>query len=818
MSSENGRMDWRRFWGSVWEAAILLMAVVLPAIAVAVEAATGFSAGLFFDPVPTPMHLVLVAMVPAVNLLAWLGLRRGWMQSRPFIGFMNGAGLAVSAFYTIPYLPLVPFALAAVFSLWWYLGVGLVGLLPLAPMAALIAGVILRRRLIRAFYTLENPGRPAFGLGFAATLVILLLAFSGEFITLAGLRLAISGTPDQQKRGLAMLRQTRQHDIILRMAHGYETLYDQTVIRWVAGGKMPDREQARRLYYQVTGQDALHVRPHGNGGPGLFSRGRSIDEGFEWDEDQAGLLVGGILSGLFLEDSRLDGTLDGDAGVGYLEWTLVFKNEGHVRREARAKVAIPPGAVVSRLTLWVNGEEREAAFGPRGKVREAYDKVVKARRDPVLVTTCGPDRIMVQCFPVEPNGGEMKMRIGLTVPLQPDRDIAGQWKLRMPLFLERNFKHRSGAHEVWIASKAALEPVPGLAGLACAMNTNGEWSARGRIQEGDLWKSDASLSVSGEGDGSAWCPDDRHEAPGLVKQTLARLVSDKPESVMLVLDGSASMKDAAPRVIQAVSNDFPEGVWLGVMLADDKEPLAPQLRVMKKERMPEVTEPMSAYVYVGGQCGVRFIEKAWDALASEAGPAAIVWVHGAQPLTLDTVAGLIQRMQRQPGMAHLYTLQVGPGADKMSDELDQQDWVTVLPPCLDPAAPLGELFKNWAPVAAPLRAVRVREEKADASGLGGETSDHLARLWAKQEISLLLATGLPKNRQAASELGVRYRLVTPVSGAVVLETDDQYQAAGLEQPPAENLPTVPEPEFWILVIISLGFVAVMWFGRKTATA
>ena len=29
------------------------------------------------------------------------------------------------------------------------------------------------------------------------------------------------------------------------------------------------------------------------------------------------------------------------------------------------------GAVVSRVTLWINGEERETAFGGRAQVREA---------------------------------------------------------------------------------------------------------------------------------------------------------------------------------------------------------------------------------------------------------------------------------------------------------------------------------------------------------------------------------------------------------------------------------------------------------------
>ncbi len=75
---------------------------------------------------------------------------------------------------------------------------------------------------------------------------------------------------------------------------------------------------------------------------------------------------------------------------------------------------LPPGGVVSRLTLWVDGEEREAAYAGRAKVKKAYKKVVERRRDPVLVTTCGKDRILVQCFPVPSNGGTMKIKVGIT--------------------------------------------------------------------------------------------------------------------------------------------------------------------------------------------------------------------------------------------------------------------------------------------------------------------------------------------------------------------------------------------------------------------
>lgn len=54
---------------------------------------------------------------------------------------------------------------------------------------------------------------------------------------------------------------------------------------------------------------------------------------------------------------------------------------------------------------------------------------------PVLVTTGGPDRILVRCFPAPPRNGEIKIRIGVTVPLILDDPASG--RLPLPFLLDR---------------------------------------------------------------------------------------------------------------------------------------------------------------------------------------------------------------------------------------------------------------------------------------------------------------------------------------------------------------------------------------------
>ena len=159
---------------------------------------------------------------------------------------------------------------------------------------------------------------------------------------------------------------------------------------------------------------------------------------FQFDTDHGGTQVGGRLKGLDIVSSRIDGSISGDDAVAYLEWTVEFRNSGLIDREARLQLALPPGGVVSRATLWVNGEEREAAYGGRGEVRAAYQRVaVQQRRDPLLVTTKGADRVLAQAFPVPRNGGTIKFKLGIT--RRSKSTAPRKARLVLPAIVDRNF-------------------------------------------------------------------------------------------------------------------------------------------------------------------------------------------------------------------------------------------------------------------------------------------------------------------------------------------------------------------------------------------
>lgn len=54
-----------------------------------------------------------------------------------------------------------------------------------------------------------------------------------------------------------------------------------------------------------------------------------------------------------------------------------------------------------------------------------------------------------------------------------------------------------------------------------------------------------------------------------------------------------------------------------------------------------------------------------------------------------------------------------------------------------------------------------------------------------------------------------FQLVTPVSGAVVLETKEQFAQNGLQPVDAQTVPSVPEPGVGALVVVGLLVIRAM---------
>jgi hypothetical protein len=732
--------------GFLW----LLPGVLLPLVTLGVELTTRMNSEAFFDPLPTLLHVVLVALVPAANFAAWWAARgEEEVPRRRVIVLANGIAIGVALFYTILFLPLVPLAFVAVM----FYGMGL---LPLTPLIALIAAIRLRVALGRAVPGPQprTGALPGIALGVAALIALEIPATA----TRIGMQMAGAEDAATRARGIVLIRYAGSEDLLLRLCYVRSGLATDMVGFLFNATRPVVPEEARKIYYRVTGTpfNAVPAPVRARPRHGWFWGGDAPD--FE----QGGDGVAGKVRGLSLAASRIDGSADAEAALGYLEWTLVFRNASTANREARAQIGLPGGAVVSRLTLWIDGEEREAAFAGRAKVRQAYERIVRQNRDPVLVTTAGSDRVLMQLFPVPP-GGEMKVRVGITLPLA--LRSPGEAALQLPHFHERNFDIAPDLrHAVWVESKDS--------------------SIRRALDDALLSAPASTLILKRVPKHSAWAVDSRADGH-IVRQRLVEQPLAAPDRLVVVVDGSVAMRDAAPRIAQALER-MPASIKLELRMAAEEagEPSAQRLR---------------SFHYSGGQDNVAALARALDRIAAEE-KGALLWITGPQPVLLETIEPLLQRLERNPARPSWFALQVRPGPNLILEKLDGKTPIMVLHD-----DDLERLAAAWQPGATRLVAQRDRVKSGDSGPLRAvdKTSDHLARLWAHEQILDLARSSSAKARESAVSLAQQYRLVTPLSGAVVLETQRQYDEAGLEPAAPGTVPSIPEPEVWALLAAAL---------------
>jgi hypothetical protein len=770
---------------------LLLAGVVLPIVTLVIELATGMCAGAFFDPMPSLWHGLLVALVPLGNWLVWEAVRHDKIPWRPWLGWVSGAAIGVAFFYALLFLPLLLPGLFALIFLGW-------GLLPWSPMLALISAVVLRQRLKQMAPGTSLPGLWR-GLGLAGLALALIQA--PGIITRVGLNQAAGESTTAQRQAIRWLRVLGSEDQLLRACYGQTRGAAQfDLLGWIfVGGEQVSPEKAREVYFRVAGRPFNSVpAPTVRTARGAFA---DLNE-WTWDADHGGDQVGGRLKGLGLNSSRQDTLLEPDAATSYTEWTLEFRNDSTQDREARAQILLPPGGVVSRLTLWVNGEEREAAFAGRSQTREAYQKIaVQQRRDPVLVTTCGPDRVLMQCFPVPRGGGLMKVRLGITAPLVVDR--ADEGRLRLPLLLERNFSLREGVrHAVWAEAPTALTAAT--TQLVAEVSRPGFVALRGQLDNAELVSHRALLRVARDpAKRFSWVRDVRGPDGQFIRQELREEVVIPPTQVIFVVDGSRDMAAHMPALVQAL------GSWRAaipvqlVWAADDvlTIPNSPnELFAAKLLRL----RPR------GGQDNVPALERAWN-LAVQTPGSVILWVHGPQPMLLSPLDALLQAGERTAQPPKLYELQTEPGPDRILEKLDGQRFVRPVVRQDTVATDLTNLVNSWTAGGRQWRANRERvdSEAAARADNAGETSLHLARLWAAEEIRRLQSK---RDHDAAVKLAGLYQVVTPVSGAVVLENQQQYAQTGLTPVDAQSVPAIPEPGAIRLML--LGWLAWLTLRRR----
>lgn len=783
----------------------LTLAVIFPLFVIVFELYTQLCAESLFDPMPTLIHKVLVFLVPLTNLFMWFKLRNNSSSNIDKLLILLAISIGISAYYTLVFLPIMAIGLIAIL----YFGLGL---LPFAPLISLIMASKMYaklkhkhgKNLVKKKHLLK---------GFSIALTLLVLLDIPTTATYYGVSLAVSDSAESRVQGIKLLQSLGDKELLLRLSYDGSrraTGILSFITIMLNNEKYVTTSKAREVFYRVTGEP-FNIYPVPYSG-----RGWSRYNDFMFDPDQGGTEVGGRIKGLNLISSRIDGSISERDGLAYLEWVFEFKNDSARQREARIQLALPPNSVVSRVTLWIDGEEREAAFAGRAKTRQAYEKVVRARRDPLLVTTAGTDRILAQAFPITARGGTIKFRIGITAPLtQESNELAS---LVLPAIIDRNFNITERVkHFLWFEGKHPFSI--NLPDIESKKITNKLYRVSTSISDKSLSK--IRRKVTTKRINSDVILKSIYDGSSPIFQQITNVDRETKDVMLLVVDGSVKVGSSVNGIIASLKN-IPFGKSIGLLIAAEKIILVP-IDAWSKKQKEKIETALGNFEFVGGKDNLPAIASALQLLEKYEN-AELLWITSPQPIKFkNTSAVLEQATVRLIRLPHVAMYSVTPGPNKL---LDDSQWLldsNSIPNLGSVENDLEKYFEKSFKGLTYLKYKRYSinpnlikegevgsEEHADSNIEIG--SQHIARLWARDQIYSLLIQGKDDD---ALTLAAKYQLVTAVSGAVVLENLQQFSESDLSPVSKNSVPTIPEPHQWILAFILVVFI--LWFLKQNKT-
>jgi len=391
----------------------------------------------------------------------------------------------------------------------------------------------------------------------------------------------------------------------------------------------------------------------------------------------------------------------------------------------------------------------------------------------------------------------MKIRFGVTLPLVLEDETKA--KLLMPHFVSKNFSIPEDLkHVVSVQGKTDMWPL----NYALAPTRRDDvFSVAGTISDNELADNRSTIALNRHDVKEVWARDPFN--PGFaITQSVTEHTPTHLRRIVVVVDTSATMRPYVPQIHHAIES-LPAGFDVKLVWAD--------------------ADSLGNATFAGGADNAPALLQAWDSAAEMAGNNAIVWVHNPQRVLLSPVDELRKRWERPYGPT-LYSVPIFNGADEIEKQLDGIDEVRPVVRTGLLQNDLENLFAQLTGRVKTLQVVRASKKLDKRKEMSGaQTSDHLARLWANDEVARILAPRDESLTAEARSLAIQYQLVTPVTGAVVLETAEQYRASGLQPVNAGTVPTIPEPGMVALLIVAGAFLIWLFYmkhrkqGRRTCT-
>jgi hypothetical protein len=801
----------RKLWQGLDGVAVMALGVLVPAlmiVASCLSAPKRITLLLLNHPAETTVELLLLAAIPVAILLLWSSLCKNNVNYSLGRGLALGAAIGSSLISAIVCVAALFFGsadLADAIGTNFTTGFCWITFLSIGSAAT---GVYLvnRIRLARDF-------RASRLQVIAFTIVGVLLsviAFIGAearpwSIRLAELK-AVSTEASERNAGLRELR-ALDPERELRME------CSDSRAAGLSGLFIPLKPTSQHeLYFAVTGK------------PYSLREFNNKDISFMADDDLKRRIVGEKVPGLSLIRSSMDGSVHPDTLSSTLNWTFVFKNGSQAPQEARSELGLPPGAVITRLTLWSHGEPQDATVAAAGKAEGFTDSNWKqvSLNSPAIVSDLGHGRMLLHCYPVAQEE-ELKVSVTMVIPLKPDGSKAAS--LILPTFIASNFDLAGNNHLLKLRSSGALSS--SAKNLACGAIAGGEKTIAGTLTDKQLEISNLSITAARNEltrpivlldkmairlaqedekkreerrrraseytssqaerqiivmiDGSKGVnsqiadvtkaldgkpagrmkhrPAIKTVPPRYVVENVTRVAAPAPKHLVVVVDGSATVKQYAPELSAALAK-LPAGIPTDLIIASQE-----QEKAIKPVPLAQGLAQIKNTDFVGGQNNLQAVVNAAE-IAGERKGGAVLWVHGPQP-SLNEEIYIMSQYAVTPAF---YELQVGSGDTDTFDFFKNHSEIgpfsQVPRNSTNLTDDLTTFFSKWKPdsndYAVSLSQTTVRPEEAVT--ISDQEANELLALNASQECDRLIST---RHIRKAARIAIAYGVVTPVSCALI---------------------------------------------------
>jgi hypothetical protein len=824
-SSDSVPEDWmelkipkaKTLWAGWDGTCIMLAGVALPAIVIALSLISiphRMTLVLLNHPLETMLELLLIVGIPFANFFVWSALCKNKYRHAVLRGIALGSSIGSSLLTVIV-------SIAAVFAghqLESEIGTGFsAGFICIALLFMFTGATSIylanRARLTHDFAR----SRMRILIATIAGGLVAFLAFAAAEAKPWVIRLAEvktqSNVPTEREQGWNVLRAIYPEKEILMECSDSRAV-------GLCGLFLPIKSSLQhQLYFSLTGK------------PYSFKDITNNDLSSMPDDYLSRHVVGEKIPGLSITRSSITGNLHPDTLSSTLDWTFVFKNQGQDKQEARAEIGLPPGAVITGMTLWNKGEPEDAAFAASGKAEGLIASTNSANPNvPASITDLGHGRMLIHCYPVR-DAEELKVKVNMVVPLKPEGDTSSS--LEMPRLLAENFKLEN-EHQIRLKSTHALSSTA--KELIKGKNTDGTDALYGTLSKDQIENANIlisaqrdpfdkavvaqdkiatafvreqqyaaavaetqrhnkrlrhkleqqvlNLSIDGSKDSQQQLedltkvlekksieakisPQQEAELKAIPQEYVVekqnRISAPAPKNLLIVVDGSATVKDNRDDLIAAL-NQIPTTIPTRVVLAsnDEQAPVAMPLK--------EGLEKLKTAHFLGGHDNLKSVVAASE-LAGEIDHGALLWIHGPQPVLNQE----IYIMEPYVGTPLFYELPLGAGDTDTFDFFKNHTEI----------GPFSQIPRSSRSVKDDLLTFFSKWK----SGINGyeisfanSTNTQGTRAASEDEASELLA--LHANREVrelvcerhirkAARIAVAYGIVTPVSCAIVPEASDR---------------------------------------------